>query len=65
MCPKAGAGSVTWVRMVVLRHLGTHMHLAPRLGQLHLALAFGKFFFLLRRALIVAMGATHAQHVMR
>ena len=32
------------------------MDLAAGLGQLDLALAFGQFFFLLRRALIVAVG---------
>ena len=46
-------------------HLGAHMQLAPRLGQLHLALAFGQFFFLLGCALVVTVGAAHAQDVMR
>ncbi len=46
-------------------HLGAHMQLAPGLGQLHLALALRQFFFLLGRALVVAMGAAHAQNVMR
>ncbi len=65
MCPKVRARSVTWVHVGVVGHLGAHMQLTPRFGQFDLALAFGQFFFLLGSALVVAVSAAHAQHVMR
>ena len=65
MCLKGSTQSVTWVQLVVLGHLGAHMDLAARFGQLHLPLALGQFLFLLRGALVVAVGAAHAFDVMR
>ena len=65
MCRKACAWSVTWVRVVVLGHLGAHMEFAPRLGQLDLALTLGQFFLLLGRTLVVAVGAAHTFDVVR
>lgn len=44
-------------------HFGAQMHFAPGLGQFNLTLAFSQFFLLLGRALVVAMGAAQAFHV--
>lgn len=65
MCPKVRARSVTWVQVAVFGHLGPYMQLTPSFGQLDLALTLGQFFFLLRRALVVAVSAAHAQHEKR